>query len=146
MLEALGNPVRFQTVEFPGRKKRRITFDCRSMNFVDNPNILPERGSATMDYLLNAFHARNLTITNSIDCENPPAIRHMVQLGMGGAFFPLFSVQRDVQEGRFHMAAIKEDLSLDYDLVFLKDRRNSLTVRTFISAMKKLKQAHSKSG
>ncbi len=68
------------------------------------PIILPEPGSATRDYLLNAFPARNLTITNSIDCENPPAIQHMVQLGMGGAFFPLFSIQRDVQEGRFHMA------------------------------------------
>jgi LysR family transcriptional regulator, transcriptional activator of the cysJI operon len=107
------------------------------------PIILPERGSATRDYLLNAFDARKLTITNSIDCENPPAIRHMVQLGMGGAFFPLFSIERDVQEGRFHMAAVKEDLSLDYDLIFLKDRRSSHTVRIFMSAMKKLQRSHS---
>ncbi len=115
-------------------------------DLVNSPIILPERGSATRDYLLNAFHARNLTITNSIDCENPPAIRHMVQLGMGGAFFPLFSVQRDVQEGRFHMAAVKEGLSLDYDLIFLKDRRDSHSVRMFISTMKKLHRSHSKSG
>ena len=110
----------------------------------NHPIILPERGSATRDYLLNAFYARNLIITNSIDCENPPAIRHMVQLGMGGAFFPLFSIERDVQEGRFHMAAVKEDLSLDYDLIFLKDRRSSHTVRIFMSAMKKLQQSLSK--
>jgi DNA-binding transcriptional LysR family regulator len=112
-------------------------------DLVNSPIILPERGSATRDYLLNAFHTRNLTITHSIDCENPPAIRHMVQLGMGGAFFPLFSIQRDVQEGRFHMTEVKEDLSLDYDLVFLKDRRNSHAVRMFISTMKKLRKTHS---
>lgn len=115
-------------------------------DLVNSPIILPERGSATRDYLLNAFHARDWTITHSIECENPPAIRHMVQLGMGGAFFPLFSVQRDVQEGRFHMAAVKEDLSLDYDLVFLKERRSSPPVRMFITAMKKLQKSHSTSG
>lgn len=108
------------------------------------PIILPERGSATRDYLLREFAARNLTITNSIDCENPPAIRHMVQLGMGGAFFPLFNIERDVQEGRFHMAAVKEDLSLDYDLIFLKDRRSSHSVRIFMSTMKKLQRSLSK--
>ena len=85
-----------------------------------------------------------MTITNSIDCENPPAIRHMVQLGMGGAFFPLFSIQRDVQEGLFHMAEIEEDLSVDYDLIFLKDRRSSNMVRIFTSTMKKLQRSLSK--
>ena len=108
------------------------------------PIILPEQGSATRDYLINEFHARNLTITNSIDCENPPAIQHMVQLGMGGAFFHLFSIQRDVQEGRFHMADIKEDLSLDYDLIFLKDRRSSNMVRIFTSTMKRLQHSLSR--
>ncbi|MEW6334559.1 MAG: LysR family transcriptional regulator [Thermodesulfobacteriota bacterium] len=115
-------------------------------DLVNSPIILPERGSATRDYLLHAFQSRDWTITHSIECENPPAIRHMVQLGMGGAFFPLFSVQRDVQEGRFHMAVVKEDLSLDYDLVFLQDRRSSPPVRIFISAMKKLQRSHSRSG
>jgi len=109
----------------------------------NHPIILPEKGSATRNYLMGEFSKRNLTMTNPIDCENPPAIRHMVELGMGGAFFPLFSVQKDVQEGRFHMASVKEDLFLDYDLIFLKDRRNSPTVRIFTSAMKKLKSRFS---
>src|SRR4030042_90151 len=108
------------------------------------PIILPERGSATRDYLIKEFQARSLTITNSIDCENPPAISHMVQLGMGGAFFPPFNIQKDVQEGRFHLASVKEDLSLDYDLIFLKDRRNSPMVRMFISTMKKQRRSLSK--
>jgi len=104
-----------------------------------HPIILPEKGSATRNYLMNEFHKRNLTMTNPIDCENPPAIRHMVELGMGGAFFPLFSIQKDVQEGLFHMASVTEGLSQDYDLIFLRDRRNSHTVRIFTTAMKKLK-------
>jgi LysR family transcriptional regulator, transcriptional activator of the cysJI operon len=105
------------------------------------PIILPEQGSATRDYLIREFAARNLTITNSIDCENPPAIGHMVQLGMGGAFFPLFTIQRDVQEGLFHMAEIEEDLFVDYDLIFLKERRNSNAVRIFTSTMKRLQRS-----
>ena len=60
--------------------------------------------------------------------------------GLGGAFFPLFSIQRGVQEGLFHMAEIEEDLSVDYDLIFLKDRRSSNMVRIFTSTMKRLQQ------
>ena len=107
----------------------------------NHPIILPELGSATRDYLIREFAARNLTITNSIDCENPPAIRHMVQLGMGGAFFPLFTIQRDVQEGLFHMADIEEYLVVDYDLIFLKDRRSSNMVRIFTSTIKGLRRS-----
>lgn len=109
-----------------------------------HPIILPERGSATRDYLIREFAARNLTITNRIDCENPPAIQHMVQLGLGGAFFPLFSIQRGVQAGLFHMAEIEEDLSVDYDLIFLKDRRSSNMVSIFTSTMKRLKRLPSR--
>ena len=107
------------------------------------PIILPEQGSATRDYLIREFAARNLTITNSITCENPPAILNMVQLGMGGAFFNLFDVQRHVQEGLFHMAQIEEDLFVNYDLIFLKDRRSSNMVRIFTSTMKKLQRTSS---
>lgn len=104
------------------------------------PIILPEHGSATRDYLIREFAARNLTITNSITCENPPAILNMVQLGMGGAFFNLFDIQRHVQEGLFHMAQIEEDLFVNYDLIFLRDRRSSRMVRIFTTTMKRLHQ------
>lgn len=110
----------------------------------DHPIILPEQGSATRAYLIRQFAARNLTITNSITCENPPAIGHMVQLGMGGAFFPLFTIQRDVQEGLFHMAEIEEELFVDYDLIFLRDRRSSPVVKIFSSTLKKMQRDFSK--
>ncbi|MCE5264964.1 MAG: LysR family transcriptional regulator [Deltaproteobacteria bacterium] len=110
----------------------------------DYPIILPEEGSATRDYLIREFAARNLTITNSITCENPPAIEHMVQLGMGGAFFHQFTIQRDVQEGLYHMAEIEEELYVDYDLIFLRDRRSSNMVRVFTSTLKRLQRTLSK--
>ncbi len=138
-------------VSIPVLKKKLLFISKNDMgeevslkDLADYPIILPERGSATRDYLLNAFRARNITITNTVDCENPPAIKHMVQLGMGGAFFHLFGIQREVEEEQFHMASIKEDLSLDYDLIFLKDRRSSQTVRIFVSTMKKLQRDRSK--
>lgn len=108
---------------------------------VDYPVILPEPGSATRDYLIRQFAVRNLKITNIIDCENPPAILHMVQLGMGGAFFHLFSIQREVQEGKFHMADIEENLCLDYDLIYLMDRRSSRMVKIFTSTMKTMRRS-----
>lgn len=107
------------------------------------PIILPERGSATRNYVIQEFTKRNLAITNSINCENPPAIRHMVELGMGGAFFPFFSIQKDVQQGLFHMAKIEEDLSVNYDLIFLRDRRNSKVVKIFTATIKKLQHSFS---
>ncbi|MDR1519174.1 MAG: LysR family transcriptional regulator [Planctomycetota bacterium] len=106
----------------------------------NHPIILPEEGSATRDYLIREFAAKDLTITNLIDCENPQAIQHMVQLGSGGAFFPQFYIRRSVQEGLFHMAETEEDLSLDYNLIFLKDRRSSHFVRVFVSTMKRMRQ------
>jgi len=41
------------------------------------------------------------------------------------------------------MASLKEDLSLDYDLIFLKDRRNSQSVKIFRAGLKKLKDSFS---
>jgi DNA-binding transcriptional LysR family regulator len=108
------------------------------------PIILPELGSATRDYLIRQFAAMNLTITNTINCENPPAIRHMVHLGMGGAFFPLFTIQHEVRAGLFHMAEVEEGLFVDYDLIFLRDRRSSNLVKIFTSTVKKLQGSLSK--
>ena len=104
----------------------------------DYPIILPEEGSATRDYLIREFARRDLTLTTRIDCENLQAIQHMVQLGLGGAFFPLFNIQRGIQEGLFHMAETEEELSLDYNLIFLKERRNSQIVKIFTATMKRM--------
>jgi DNA-binding transcriptional LysR family regulator len=53
----------------------------------DYPIILPEEGSATRDYIIGEFKKRDIPLNNFMDCENPAAIKHMVHLRMGGAFF-----------------------------------------------------------
>ena len=42
------------------------------------------------------------------------------------------------------MAEIEEDLSVDYDLIFLRNRRSSNMVKIFISTVKKLQRSLSR--
>jgi hypothetical protein len=51
MLKAPGNLVRFQVVEFPAHKKRRITFDCSCMKFIDNPNLIKVLRTSRLGYI-----------------------------------------------------------------------------------------------
>jgi len=74
-----------------------------------------------------------------IDCENAQAIKHMVHLGMGGAFFPPYAIQEDIEENKYRKIGIIDDLHLTVDLVYLKDRKNIKMVRHFLSAV----QSHS---
>ncbi len=103
------------------------------------PIILPETGSATRDYLVAEFKRRGIPMNIYIDCENAQAIKHMVHLGMGGAFFPPYAIQEDIEENKYRKIAIIDDLHLTVDLVYLKDRKNIKMVRHFLSAV----QSHS---
>jgi len=98
--------------------------------------ILPEKGSATRDHLLSGFKERNIPLEQFIECESPPAIKHMVHLGMGGAFFPLFDIRDDVSRGKYNMVEILDPVSVTYDLVYLKDKRKSRSVRSFVEVFK----------
>ncbi len=100
------------------------------------PIILPEQGSATRDYIIHEFSKRDIPLNNCIDCENAQAIRNMVQLGMGGAFFPLYSIAEDVREGRYHKSELAEDLHLTIDVVHVRERKNMKVVKNFITAVR----------
>jgi len=99
--------------------------------------ILPEKGSATREHLMEGFKRRNIPLDHFIECESPPAIKHMVHLGMGGAFFPLFDIRDDVRKGKYRMVEILDPVSVTYDLVYLKDKRKSRSVRNFVEVFKK---------
>ena len=147
-LAVLGNlPYPDNVVSVPVLKAKLLFISKEDMGgkvslqqLANYPIILPEEGSATRDYLIREFARRDLTLTTRIDCENPQAILHMVQLGLGGAFFPLFNIQRGIQEGQFHMAETEEELSLDYNMIFIKDRRDSQIVRMFTSTMRHMEE------
>ena len=57
-------------------------------------------------------------------------------LGMGGAFFPLFDIRDDVSRGKYNMVEILDPVSVTYDLVYLKDKRKSRSVRSFVEVFK----------
>jgi LysR family transcriptional regulator, transcriptional activator of the cysJI operon len=102
----------------------------------NHPIILPEQGSATRDYIIREFSKRGIPLNNCIDCENAQAIRNMVQLGMGGAFFPLYSIAEDVREGRYRKSELAEDLHLTIDIVYVRERKNMKMVKDFITAVR----------
>ena len=60
----------------------------------------------------------------------------MVHLGMGGAFFPFYGIEKDVKEGRYRCVEILDDLSLHIDLIYLLERKKSQTVKSFVAALK----------
>lgn len=107
-------------------------------DLADYPIILPEQGSATREYIIREFQRRGIPLNICMDCENSEAIRNMVHLGMGGAFFPLYGIDQDVREGKYHKSAIAEDLHLTIDIVFLKERRTMKVIRDFIAALRGL--------
>jgi hypothetical protein len=48
----------------------------------------------------------------------------------------LYGVEKDVKEGKYRCVEILDELSLHIDLVYLLERKNSQTVRSFISTLK----------
>ncbi len=100
------------------------------------PIIFPEHGSATREYIINEFQKRNIALNNYIDCENASALKNMVHLGMGGGFFPLYGIEKEVKEGKYRCLEILDELSLHIDLIYLLERKKSQTMKTFVSALK----------
>jgi DNA-binding transcriptional LysR family regulator len=100
------------------------------------PIIFPEHGSATRVYIIGEFQKRKIPLKNIIDCESASAIKNMVHLGMGGAFFPLYSIEEGLREDKFTCVEILDDLHLNIDLIYLNERKKSKAVRNFASAAK----------
>ena len=109
----------------------------RLADLSDYPIILPEQGSATRDYIIAEFEQRGIPLNICMDCENSEAIRNMVHLGMGGAFFPFYGIRDGLREGKYHRSAIEEDLHLTLDVVYLKERRSMKVIRDFVAALRK---------
>jgi LysR family transcriptional regulator, transcriptional activator of the cysJI operon len=101
------------------------------------PIILPEKGSATREYIIGEFNKRNLPMSIYVECENPPAIKHMVHFGLGGAFFCLYDIEEDVRQRRFRKLNLLENLSVNYDLIYLKERKDSRIVEIFNTIMQR---------
>lgn len=107
----------------------------RIQDLSEYPLILGEEGSATREYIIKEFSSRNVPLNNFIESQNPSATKQMVQLGMGGAFLPAYSIEEDVKKGRFNKVEILDDMKLYIDLIYLKERKKSKALRSFISTV-----------
>jgi DNA-binding transcriptional LysR family regulator len=100
------------------------------------PIILTEEGSATRAYIIGEFHKRGIPLNNCVSAQNPSAIRHMVHLGIGGAFFPSYSIEEDVKKGKYNQIAMLEDLYMHVDLIYLDERSKSTAISNLVSIVK----------
>jgi DNA-binding transcriptional LysR family regulator len=101
------------------------------------PIILRGSGSATRDYVINEFRERNIPLNNRIACEDASAIKNMVRLGIGGAFFPQFSIEKNVNNNNLRCIEILEDLLVHIDVIYLREREDSKIIKEFLSALNK---------
>jgi len=104
-------------------------------NLSNTPIILQAEGAAHREIIINEFKKRNIPLNICLETEDPSTLKSMVQSGVGGAFMPLCSIEEEVEEGQFNMIEIKDDLYFYFDVIFLKERRASKTVRVIISAI-----------
>lgn len=102
------------------------------------PIILHDRGSATREYLINEFTQKNISLNSYVESQNPSAIKHMVELGMGGAFLPEFGIEEEAKAGKFKKVHISGELFLNYDVIYLVERKKSKAIQRFVSTAKNL--------
>jgi len=79
---------------------------------------------------------RGIPLNNCVAAQNPSAIKHMVHLGVGGAFFPHYSIAKDVKKGKYYQIEIVEDLHLHIDLIYLEERRYATAIKNLVSIVK----------
>ena len=99
------------------------------------PIILRGSGSATRDYIVNEFRERNIPLNNRINCEDASAIKDMVRLGIGGALFPQFSIEKNFNSNNFRCIEILEELLVHIDVIYLREREDSKIIKEFFSAL-----------
>jgi DNA-binding transcriptional LysR family regulator len=105
-------------------------------DLADYPVILPKEGSRTRSYIIEAFEKLNVPLNNRIDSENAQAIKDMVHMGIGGAFFPVYAIEADVLEKKYRKIEILDELHLSISLIYLKERRRLDMVKKFLAAVK----------
>jgi DNA-binding transcriptional LysR family regulator len=115
--------------------KQDIPREIQLKDLADQPIVMQAEGAAHREIILDEFHRRGIPLNICIETEDPNTQRAMVELGIGGAFMPLSTVEEDVKKHRFRVARIKDGLYFHFDAVFLKERRKSRAIRAIISAI-----------
>ncbi|MBN1101855.1 MAG: LysR family transcriptional regulator [Deltaproteobacteria bacterium] len=99
------------------------------------PIVMQAEGAAHREIIIHEFHKRGIPLNICIETEDPTTQKTMTELGIGGSFLPLSTVEEDVKKKRFNMARIRDGLYFYFDAVFLKERRKSRAIRAILSAI-----------
>jgi len=101
------------------------------------PFIMREEGSATRQVVFNAFASMNIQPSGLIEVKSTEFIKEWVSQGKGISVL----VKRAVLDGEkklLRVLPLKENLSLQISVLFLKSRKNDITIQKFADHLKEL--------
>ena len=105
------------------------------------PLIVREKGSATRNAVLSAFESLHVKPAALIDMKSTDFIKEWVSQGKGKSILIRRAVSADDLK---HLRAIplRERLSLEVSMLFLKSRRNDVAIRKFVRHVENLKSKY----
>jgi DNA-binding transcriptional LysR family regulator len=99
------------------------------------PMVLREPGSSTRHLVEQAFAASGLTVEPSMELESNEAIKSAVADGIGVAVMAHAAVAQDLASGRLVGRRLRDRLSLDFALVYHRDRVLSPVLSSFLATL-----------
>jgi len=101
------------------------------------PFIMREEGSATRQVVFNAFALMNIQPSGLIEVKSTEFIKEWVSQGKGISVL----VKRAILDGEkkfLKVVPLKESLSLHISVLFLKSRKNDISIQKFADHLKEL--------
>ncbi len=99
------------------------------------PMILREPGSATRRLIEQAFKAHGLDVTVSMELESNEAIKSAIADGIGVGIMAHAAVAEELATGRLIGRPLREPLSLDFFLIYHRDRTLSPVVAALLALL-----------
>jgi len=99
--------------------------------------VLREPGSTTRHLIEQAFQAHGLAAETSMELESNEAIKSAVADGVGVAIMAHAAVAGDLASGRLMGRPLRPALSLDFALVYHRDRVLSPVLAAFLALLPK---------
>jgi DNA-binding transcriptional LysR family regulator len=103
------------------------------------PLVIREEGSATRKVVLSAFASRNIKPSILIDMKSTEFIKEWISQGKGVSIL----IKRAVLGSEYkylNVVPLKDALSLEVSVLFLKSRKYDKPIETFLNYMKEMKE------
>lgn len=101
----------------------------------EDPMILREPGSATRRLIEQAFKAHGLDVTASMELESNEAIKSAIADGIGVGIMARAAVAEELATGRLIGRPLREPLTLDFFLIYHRDRTLSPVVAALLALL-----------